>query len=213
MAMRSLAGSILSFNTPQKDRMNLKPTMKHHELLTTKKKIICTNVLEELSLRLEAAAITSPLLRRAERILPCGVNISASLSSSQSDVTQPPRFFPFSYGNTFHYGLIHTNRGRGRRGMAPLITVPMKSRGLNSYYDLISRGKKVIVSAQIDLALLRDAFGELASLQIMTFGQSHTNKQLRQTIRCNYNYCSSGSECVSASQGAGEFSGSGAEYQ
>lgn len=48
--------------------------------------------------------------------------------------------------------------------MAPLITVPMKSRGLSSYYDLISRGKKVIVSAQIDLALLRDAFGELASL-------------------------------------------------
>lgn len=34
-AMRSLVGNILSFNTPQKDRMSLKPTMKHHELLTT----------------------------------------------------------------------------------------------------------------------------------------------------------------------------------
>lgn len=89
--------------------------------------------------------------------------------------------------------------------MAMLITSKIKLSGLHSYYDLISWGKKIIVSAQIDFALLERAFGAFALQQIMTFGQSHTNKQLRQTIRCNYNYCSSDSEFIITLAGMREF--------
>lgn len=70
--------------------------------------------------------------------------------------------------------------------------VRLNCSGLDSYYDLISWGKKIIVSSQIRFVLLEYAFGEFAQRQIMTFGQSHTNKQLRQTIWCNYDYCFSG---------------------
>lgn len=95
----------------------------------------------------------------------------------------------FLYGNTFHYSLIYANGGRGQRGMAMFITSEIILLCPDSYYDLTSRGKKIIVSSQIDLLLLENTFGEFARQQIMTFGQSHTNKQLRQTIRCNYDYC------------------------
>lgn len=84
------------------------------------------------------------------------------------------------YGNTFHYCLIYANRGRGHWGMATLITSKIKLLGLNSYYDLISWGKKIIVSAQMDFVLLEYAFSDFVLQQIMTFGQSHTNKQLNK---------------------------------
>lgn len=93
--------------------------------------------------------------------------------------------------------------------MDMLITSKIKSSGLHCYYDLISRGMEIIVSAQIDLsAPLHFASGEFASGLIMTFGQSHTNKQPRQTITSNYNYCSSAFEFISTRERSAPSSGS-----
>lgn len=106
-------------------------------------------------------------------------------------------------------GLVYANGSRGHGGVAALITVKIKRSGLLGYCGLISGGTTIIVCVHMDLALPER--GD-ASQHVMTFGQSHTNKQPGETIRCNYNYCI----CLGIhnhSRCTGDFSGVPDEYQ